>query len=81
MAGAAISDLNIQLRQTELRAYDRQILGDTQLHSISSIDDLQTIAVYEYEFRVPITDIGNHIILHYCRVRKETLHRLEVVVT
>ena len=28
MAGAAISDLNIQLRQTELRAYDRQILGD-----------------------------------------------------
>ena len=44
MAGAAISDLNIQLRQTELRAYDRQILGDTQHHSISSIDDLQTIA-------------------------------------
>jgi dipeptidyl aminopeptidase/acylaminoacyl peptidase len=25
--GAAISDLNIQLRQTELRPYDRQILG------------------------------------------------------
>ncbi len=38
MAGAAISDLNIQLRKTELRAYDRQILGDTQHHNISSVD-------------------------------------------